>query len=73
MSACPLPPTGLVRPAREPLPFPLSEPGCRVFSKGRHALHAGVAALGLVEGDEVLMPAYSHGSEVEALVASTVS
>lgn len=63
-----LPPAALVRPARLPLPFPLGEPGCALFAKGRHALYRGAAALGLGPGDEVLVPAYGHGSEVEALV-----
>jgi perosamine synthetase len=56
----------LRRPAR--LPFPLSEPTCRLFALGRHALWHGVRALGLQPGDEVLVPAYHHGSEIEALV-----
>jgi len=49
------------------LPFPLGEPGCRLFSRARHglwqALHSALRA-----DDEVLVPAYHHGSEVEALV-----
>ena len=62
----PLPPGVYVRrPGR--LPFPLQEDGCRLFSLGRHALWHGVRALGLEHGDEVLVPAYHHGSEVEAL------
>jgi dTDP-4-amino-4,6-dideoxygalactose transaminase len=63
----PLPPAVYARRPR-PLPFPFSEPGCRVFTLGRHALWHGVRALGLEPGDEVLVPAYHHGSEVEALV-----
>ena len=63
----PLPPdVYLRRPGR--LPFPLEEDGCRLYSLGRHALWQGVRALGLEPGDEVLVPAYHHGSEVEALV-----
>lgn len=64
----PLPPAALLRPVREQLPFPLAEPGCLLYAKGRQALYAGVRALGLGPGDEVLLPAYSHGSEVEALL-----
>lgn len=65
----PPPPRGtyLERPARA-LPFPLHEPHCRLFSRARHALWAGVRSLGLEPGDEVLAPAYHHGSEIEALV-----
>jgi dTDP-4-amino-4,6-dideoxygalactose transaminase len=59
------------RPARR-LPFPLEEPRSATFSLGRHALWHGVRAVGLREGDEVLVPAYHHGSEVEALVQAGV-
>lgn len=54
------------RPARS-LPFPLGEPSCRLYARARQALCNGVRALGLGPGDEVLVPAYHHGSEVEAL------
>lgn len=49
------------------LPFPLEDPGCRLFSLARQGLFAGVTALGLEPGDELLVPAYHHGSEIEAL------
>ncbi len=55
------------RPLRE-LPFPLDDPGCNLFSKGRQALWHGVRALDAQPGDEILVPAYNCGSEVEALV-----
>jgi dTDP-4-amino-4,6-dideoxygalactose transaminase len=55
------------RPSKR-LPFPLEEPKCRIFSLARHALFLGVKNIGLEPGDEVLVPAYHHGSEVEALV-----
>ncbi|HLY38001.1 MAG TPA: DegT/DnrJ/EryC1/StrS family aminotransferase [Candidatus Binatia bacterium] len=62
-------PPGLwfARPARRG-PHPLGTPGCHLFARGRHGLWQGVRALGLRPGDEVLVPAYHHGSEVEALV-----
>ena len=63
----PLPPTAWFRRPRTSLPFPLGQPGCVLFSLGRHALWHGVRALGLEQGEEVLVPAYNHGSEVEAL------
>jgi len=56
--------------ARRPstFPFPLGEPGCLLFARARHALWHGARALGLGAGDEVLAPAYHHGSEIEALL-----
>ncbi len=71
-----LPPLPVDVYARRPakcLPFPLEEIGCQLFSKGRHGLQRGILALGLAHGDEVLVPAYHHGSEVEALAQSGVT
>lgn len=51
-----------------PSPFPLDEPSLRLFAWGRQGLHAGLGALGIGAGDEVLVPAYHHGSEIEALI-----
>ena len=66
----PLPPgVWLRRPSRR-LPFPLEEPGCRLLAWGRHGLWHGARALGIGAGDQVLVPAYHHGSEVEALERS---
>ena len=62
----PLPPKVHVRRPRE-LPFPLQDPACRLFALGRHALWHGVHALGVEPRDEILVPAYHHGSEIEAL------
>lgn len=59
------------RPSKR-LPFPLEEPHCRIFSLGRQGLFMGVKALGLEPGDEVLVPAYHHGSEVEALIQAGI-
>lgn len=62
----PLPPSAhLGSPAEAP--FPLRESGCTLFSKARHGLWHGAKALGLAEGDEVLVSAFNHGSEIEAL------
>ena len=64
----PLPPGLLARrPAPDP-PFPLADPACHLFARGRHGLYTGVLALGLRPGDEILVPAYHHGSDVEARV-----
>ena len=54
-------------PASE-LPYPLGLQRSAVFSRARHALWQGVQALGLEPGDAVLVPAYHHGSEIEALL-----
>ena len=63
----PLTPLAYAGRKAQTTPFPLQEPNCRLFVRARHALYAGVAALGLEPGDQVLVPAYHHGSEVEAL------
>jgi perosamine synthetase len=63
----PLSPFVYARP-RAALPFPLLEPSCRLFALGRHALWHGLRTLDLHAGDEVLAPAYHHGSEIEVLV-----
>jgi dTDP-4-amino-4,6-dideoxygalactose transaminase len=52
------------------LAFPLDNPTVTLFARARHALLAGVMALGLAVGDEVLVPAYHHGSEIEALAVA---
>lgn len=62
-----LPPGIYARPASRRLPYPLNEPSCVAFARARHGLWQGVQELGLEAGDEVLVPAYHHGSEVEAL------
>jgi hypothetical protein len=63
----PLPPSVWRRRRATRLPFPLDDPACHVFARGRHGLWQGVRALGMRDGDEVLVPAYHHGSEIEAL------
>ena len=60
-----------MRPAQS-LPFPLEDSRCRLYALGRTALWHGVRSLGLAEGDEALVPAYHHGSEIEALVRAGV-
>jgi dTDP-4-amino-4,6-dideoxygalactose transaminase len=63
----PLPPAiWLRRPAGE-LPFPLDREGHAVFQQARQGLRAALALLALEPGDELLMPAYHHGSEVETV------
>jgi dTDP-4-amino-4,6-dideoxygalactose transaminase len=63
----PLPPSAYLRRRRRELPFPLDRADCRLFSRARHGLWAALRAIGLEPGDEVLVPAYHHGSEIETL------
>lgn len=63
----PLTPRAWFRRARRPLPFPLGEPNCRLYAQARQGLFHALAAVGLRAGDEVLAPAYHHGSEIETL------
>lgn len=64
----PLPPSVLFRRTRETLPFPLGDPRCRLFRRARHGLWHAIRARGFKPGDEVLVPEYHHGSEVETLL-----
>lgn len=54
------------------LPYPLSEDGCRVFSRARHAIWHACHTLGLGKEDVILVPAYHHGCEIEALLQAGV-
>ncbi len=49
-------------------PFPLGHRECRLYSRARHALWSGCRTIGLRAGDEVMAPAYHHGSEIEAML-----
>ena len=67
------PPLPVAVYARRPLgelPFPLEDQRYLLFPKGRQALWQGARALAPRPGDEVLVPAYNCGSEVEALVSA---
>jgi selenocysteine lyase/cysteine desulfurase len=68
----PLPPGAWTRRPAERLPWPLIHPGARIYARARHGIFHGVRALGLGTGDEVLVPAYHHGSEVEAFVRAGI-
>jgi len=52
---------------RKPFPFPCQR--LQYYYLARNAIWQGVDSLGLKPGDEVLMPAYCHGVEVEALLS----
>jgi perosamine synthetase len=63
-------PSPLRRSPRE-VTFPLAEPSCRLFAKGRHALWYGIRNAGLGgRGEEILAPAFNCGSEIESLVCA---
>lgn len=55
------------------LPFPLDRPSVRLHARARHALAISLPTLGLRTGDEVLVPTWHHGSEVQALLAAGLS
>lgn len=55
----------------KPLPFPLGDARTEYFYLGRNAVWQAVHRLGL-SGAEVLVPAYHHGVEVEALLHAGV-
>jgi len=63
---------GYVRRAAPDLPFPLGAPGGRLFPDAGQALLHGVRALGLGDGDEVLVPAWHAGVSVEVLVSASL-
>lgn len=50
------------------VPFPLNEDNCRIYSRARHAIWNACKAYGLEGNDVILVPAYHHGSEIEALL-----
>lgn len=64
----PIPPSVIVRRPRSQLPFPLDRSGCRLFLRARHGLWQALRGHELEAGDEVLVPEFHHGSEVEALI-----
>ena len=63
----PLPPDVWFRQPLATLPFPLQESRHRLFARARHGLFRSLQALGFARGDEALVPAYHHGSEIETL------
>jgi dTDP-4-amino-4,6-dideoxygalactose transaminase len=63
----PLPPDVYLRRPALPLPFPLEDPNCRILAWARHGVWHGLKGLGIKSGDELLVPAWHHGSEVEAV------
>jgi CelD/BcsL family acetyltransferase involved in cellulose biosynthesis len=64
----PLTPLAYFRRTVTGLPFPLETPGCRLHVRPIHALYAGLTALGLQPGDQVLVPAHHDAAQVEVLM-----
>lgn len=67
-----LPPSVYFSDKSDWLPFPLNQPNCRVFSLARHAIVKAFQELNFRSDDVVLVPAYHHGSEIEALLEAGV-
>jgi hypothetical protein len=68
---CVYPPLSPAVTRRQPgrsLPFPLEDPACRLYLEARQGLWAALKGIGLGPGDQILAPAYHHGSEIEAIV-----
>lgn len=64
-------PLHLLRPkGKEPLPFPLSDPGAMHFYVARNGIYHLCQALGLGPNDVILVPEYHHGNEVGAIRAA---
>jgi len=62
-------PSDWLRPTASRLPFPFGDDRTEYLYFGRNAVYHAALRLGLA-GREVLVPAYHHGVEVEALVAA---
>ena len=63
----PLRPDAWLRSRAPELPYPFTDSRVRLYEFARQGLWHGVQALGLATGDEVLVPAYNHGSELEVM------
>jgi dTDP-4-amino-4,6-dideoxygalactose transaminase len=61
---------GRFRSPGEEVPFPFGRENVTMWHCARTAIWQGVRRLGLAEGDRVLAPAYSCGSEVDALLGA---
>jgi dTDP-4-amino-4,6-dideoxygalactose transaminase len=54
------------------LPFPLQCGARKLFSRARQGLYQALRQLGLARGGVALVPAYHHGSEIEAYLRAGV-
>lgn len=66
----PLSPSVYLRRPSPILPYPLGLESCQLYGRARHGLAEGLRGLGIGSGDIVLMPAWHHGSEVEAVIST---
>ncbi|MBV9213418.1 MAG: DegT/DnrJ/EryC1/StrS family aminotransferase [Actinobacteria bacterium] len=60
-------PDAWVRRPADSLPFPFDSRECRIYAFARQGLSAALEQFGIGEGDELLVPAYHHGSEIGTL------
>ncbi|MHC2991999.1 hypothetical protein OB13_10515 [Pontibacter sp. HJ8] len=67
-----LPPNIYFRRASNWRPFPLNQDGCRIYSLARQAIWNACKTLDLGTEDVILVPAYHHGSEIEALIEAGI-
>ena len=56
----------------QPLPFPLDR-NCHLLFSARYALFHALAALGLGNGDRLLVPAYCCGTEIDPILARKIN
>jgi hypothetical protein len=71
--APPLPWNVYARRPAATLPFPFRDGRVRLFARARQGLFEGLRRLGLGRGDSALVPAYHHGSEIEAYVRAGIA
>jgi dTDP-4-amino-4,6-dideoxygalactose transaminase len=70
----PLAPRHALGWSRPPAPaFPFDGAPLRYYYLARNAIWHGADSLGLNAGDEVLVPAYHHGVELQSLIAKGIS
>ena len=67
ITQAPLPPSVHLKRASKEAPWPLGETATTLHSRARHGLWHGLKALGLTGGDEILLPAWQHGAEIETI------
>ena len=70
--AVPLPCDAYLRRPVASLPFPLQGGEKGIFARARQGLYEALQRLGLRRGEAALVPAYHHGSEIEAYVRAGV-